>query len=45
MEGCNYYFKTSFKPGGKCRRRRGLGRSSKDLNRTSCPDDPARRGD
>ena len=29
----------------KCRRRRGLGRSSKDLNRRSCPDYPARRGD
>ena len=24
--------------GRKCRRRRGLGRSSKDLNRRSCPD-------
>ncbi len=31
--------------GRKCRRRRGLGRSSKDLNRRSCPDYPARRGD
>ena len=30
--------------GRKCRRRRGLGRSSKDLNRRSCPDYPARRG-
>ena len=26
--------------GRKCRRRRGLGRSSKDLNRRSCPDYP-----
>jgi hypothetical protein len=26
-------------------RRNGLGRSSKDLNRRSCPDYPARRGD
>jgi hypothetical protein len=42
---CHYHFKTSFKPGRKCRRRRGLGRSSKDLNRRSCPDYPARRGD
>ncbi len=31
--------------GRKCRLRRGLGRSSKDLNRRSCPDYPARRGD
>ncbi len=31
--------------GRKCRRRRGLGRSSKDLNRRSCPVYPARRGD
>jgi hypothetical protein len=33
--------------GRKCQRRRGLGRSSKDLNRRSCPgpDYPARRGD
>jgi hypothetical protein len=31
--------------GRKSRRRRGLGRSSKDLNRRSCPDYPARRGD
>jgi hypothetical protein len=33
--------------GRKCRHRRGLGRSSKDrdLNRRSCPDYPARRGD
>jgi hypothetical protein len=46
MDGCCYYnFKTSFKQGRKCRRRRGLGRSSKDLNRRSCPDYPARRGD
>ncbi len=29
--------------GRKCRRRRGLGRSSKDLNRKRCPDYPARR--
>jgi hypothetical protein len=42
---CHYHFKTSFKPGRKCRRRRGLGRSSKDLNRRSCPDYPARRSD
>jgi hypothetical protein len=42
---CHYHFKTPFKPGRKCRRRRGLGRSSKDLNRRSCPDYPARRGD
>jgi hypothetical protein len=42
---CHYYFKTSFKPGRMCRRRRGLGRSSKDLNQRSCPDYPARRGD
>jgi hypothetical protein len=46
MDGCcHYHFKTSFKPGRKCRRRRGLGRSSKDLNQRSCPDYPARRGD
>jgi hypothetical protein len=44
MDGCcHYHFKTSFKPGRKCRRRRGLGRSSKDLNRRSFPDYPARR--
>jgi hypothetical protein len=44
MDGCcHYHFKTAFKPGRKCRRRRVLGRSSKDLNRRSCPDD--RRGD
>ena len=42
---CHYHFKTSFKPGRKCRRRRGLGRSSKDLNRRSCPDYPDRRVD
>jgi hypothetical protein len=42
---CHYHFKTSFKPGRKCQRRRGLGRSSKDLNRGSCPNYPARRGD
>ncbi len=42
-DGCSHYhFKTSFKPGRKCRRRRGLGRSSKDLNRRSCTDYPAR---
>ncbi len=40
MDGCcHYHFKTSFKPGRKCRpgRRRGrrLGRSSKELNRRS----------
>ncbi len=46
MDGCCYYhFKTSFKLGRKCRRRRGLSRSSKDLNRRSYPDYPARRGD
>jgi hypothetical protein len=31
--------------GRKCRCRRVLGRSSKDLNRRSCPDYPAQRGD
>jgi hypothetical protein len=46
MDGCcHYHFKTSFKPGRKCRRRRGLDRSSKDLNRRSCPDYPARWAD
>jgi hypothetical protein len=48
MDGCcHYHFrvKTSFKPGRKCRRRTGLGRSSKDLNRMSCHNYPARRGD
>jgi hypothetical protein len=46
MDGsCHYHFKTSFKPGRKCRHRRGLGRSSKDLNRRSCPEYPARSGD
>jgi hypothetical protein len=30
----------SFKPGRKCRRRRGLGRSSKKLNRNNCPTNP-----
>jgi hypothetical protein len=45
MDGCcHYHFETSFKPGRKCRRRRGLGRSSKELNRRSCPDYPARSG-
>ncbi len=29
----------------KCRRRRGLGRSSKDLSQRSCPDYTAQRGD
>ena len=34
-DGCCYYhFKTSFKQDEKCRRQRGLGRSSKDLNAT-----------
>ena len=43
MDGCcHYHFKTSFKPGRKCRRRRGLGRSSKGLNRRSCPGYPVR---
>ncbi len=42
---CYYHFKTSFKPGRKCRRRRELGRSSKNHNRRSCPNYPARRGD
>jgi hypothetical protein len=46
MDCCCYcHVKTSFKPGRKCRSRSGLGRSSKDLNRGSCPDYPARRGD
>jgi hypothetical protein len=46
MDGCcHYHFKNFFKKGRKCRRRRGLGRSSKDLNRRSCPDYPARRDD
>jgi hypothetical protein len=46
MDGCCHcHFKTSFKPGRKCRRRRWLSRSSKDLNRRSCPDYPARRDD
>ncbi len=44
MDGCcHYHFKTSFKAGRKCRRRRRLGRSSKGLNQRSCHDYPARR--
>ncbi len=36
MDGCCYYhFKTSFSPGRKCRRRRGLGRSRHHPARTS----------
>ncbi len=44
---CHYHLKTSFKQGRKCRRRRGLGRSSKDLNQRNCTDSdyPALRGD
>ena len=40
---CYYHFKTSFKPDGSVGA--GGGRSSKYLNRRSCPDYPARRGD
>jgi hypothetical protein len=43
MDGCCH--KTSFKQGRKCRPLRGLCRSSKDLNRRSCHDYPASRGD
>jgi hypothetical protein len=37
---CHCPSKTSFKQGRKCLCRRGLGRSSKNLNRRSCPTTP-----